>query len=387
MQQQDIVKLCADSLRAQPSLIGLYRLKSSHAHELIAAFFGYNSKNAMLAAYKKYPPSNLQQADFLILPPHNEEVAVTFTQRRKALGINGVDIYDVMGTVSDILHEQKITHYDQHLAEIATVVAKRRLIERFGKFGIDIDQINLSVEVLNSNINDAEASFTVFADYLSDDGKKTQRDSTMVVTFPRVGRVGYKEPHVQETRYTGGARQITNQNKSQPQWPYPAGTLVMRRDTKEIGIVWRTEISGAYGGTVRICTDTFLEGSLVKGEVFPLVDQSIDFIPLRLFMPYGKYICLDGSEVLYNRDYRPLWKKDPDGTVTRVASDLFIEHDKSEGFFGGENLPAWGDADTIRRVGMPILKAWGVENKRPQILDLLPGAIESGSVDILRQKY
>lgn len=47
-------------------------------------------------------------------------------------------------------------------------------------------------------------------------------------------------------------------------------------------------------------------------------DQSMtsDFRPLRLVLPYGKWTCEDGSEVLFNRDYCPPWKRSPDGTVT-----------------------------------------------------------------------
>lgn len=43
-----IAKLCADQLRVISNNYGV-KLKSSHAHELVAAFFGYKSKAALLS--------------------------------------------------------------------------------------------------------------------------------------------------------------------------------------------------------------------------------------------------------------------------------------------------------------------------------------------------
>lgn len=384
--QHDITKLCADSLRSfvnSKSLI--HPLKSSHAHEIMAAFFGYKSKIALLAD-TQHPISKLKEADIIVLPPYNDTANAIFRQRRKDLRIRAFDEYDVSGIVSDVLKNSRI--YGEGLESIAQAIARERLIQRFKPLGIDPDQVNLMIEVSNSNISTSESSFTVSVNYVSDNTEKTLRDSTFIVTFPRIaGYVGYKEPNVQETRYSGKFRLTNEQNKSSPQWPYPSGTLVMRRDTKEIGIVLKTEEVNSHGGSIRICTDTSLDALVAKEEIFPLADQSKNFIPLRLFIPYGKFICQDGSEVLHNRDYRPLWKKELDGTVTPINSETYIEHYKQEGFFNEQNTPAWGNVDTIQKIGLPILQAWGVENKRPQILDLLPQAITAGSAEILRKKF
>ena len=69
MQQSDIVKLCAGSLRDYLKREhAIEELKSSHAHELAAAFWGYKSKNALLAD-TKYPLENLPQAKIIVLAP------------------------------------------------------------------------------------------------------------------------------------------------------------------------------------------------------------------------------------------------------------------------------------------------------------------------------
>lgn len=64
--QQDISKICADSLRTFTNEKYHFKLKATHSHELVAAFFGYRSKNAMLAD-KKYPISNLDQAEIIVM--------------------------------------------------------------------------------------------------------------------------------------------------------------------------------------------------------------------------------------------------------------------------------------------------------------------------------
>ena len=60
--QQSISKLCADSLRALVRDKYGIKLKAAHAHELVAAYLGYRSKNALLAE-KKYPISDLANAE------------------------------------------------------------------------------------------------------------------------------------------------------------------------------------------------------------------------------------------------------------------------------------------------------------------------------------
>lgn len=75
----DIIKLCADSLRVFTKDNYGIKLKASHAHELVAAIFGYKSKNAMLADVK-YPLSNISQANIIVLGP-----TAPIDQRRKEL--------------------------------------------------------------------------------------------------------------------------------------------------------------------------------------------------------------------------------------------------------------------------------------------------------------
>ncbi|SEN04128.1 YozE SAM-like fold [Mucilaginibacter gossypiicola] len=65
---EHITKLCADSLRAFCLNKFGIQLKSSHAHELVAAYFGYSSRAALLAD-TKCSIGNLKDAEFIVLTP------------------------------------------------------------------------------------------------------------------------------------------------------------------------------------------------------------------------------------------------------------------------------------------------------------------------------
>jgi uncharacterized protein YozE (UPF0346 family) len=66
--QHEITKKCAGSLRSFVQNNYGIQLKSSHAHELVAAYFGYSSRAALLAD-TSCPITNLRQAEFVILTP------------------------------------------------------------------------------------------------------------------------------------------------------------------------------------------------------------------------------------------------------------------------------------------------------------------------------
>lgn len=73
-----ISKLCANHLRILSQNYGV-QLKSGHAHELVAAFFGYKSRAAMLAD-SLFSIENLNKVQILILTP-----TAFIDERRKLL--------------------------------------------------------------------------------------------------------------------------------------------------------------------------------------------------------------------------------------------------------------------------------------------------------------
>ena len=64
---KQITKLCVEHLRNTSKDKGI-NIKSTDAHELVAAFFGYNTRASMLAD-KKYPLCNLPIAKLVVLIP------------------------------------------------------------------------------------------------------------------------------------------------------------------------------------------------------------------------------------------------------------------------------------------------------------------------------
>ena len=86
--RREISKLCADSLRTLASEKYGTKLKSAHAHELVAAYFGYRSKNALLAD-EYYPISALAQAEIVVTMPDE-----FFNKRRMGLQELSSDLLD-----------------------------------------------------------------------------------------------------------------------------------------------------------------------------------------------------------------------------------------------------------------------------------------------------
>src|SRR5690606_17794842 len=64
----DITKLCAASLPAFTLKNYGIQIKSAHAHELVAAYFGYKSRAPLLADTKR-PICNLPLASILVMVP------------------------------------------------------------------------------------------------------------------------------------------------------------------------------------------------------------------------------------------------------------------------------------------------------------------------------
>ncbi len=89
-------------------------------------------------------------------------------------------------------------------------------------------------------------------------------------------------------------------------------------------------------------------------------------VPMRLTLPYGKWICDDGSEVLYNRDYKPIWVKKSNGEVSDIDPNTWVNHKDSIYFFNDGN-PPWAKKKT-REMCVGILKEWGVETRLPNTL-------------------
>ena len=202
--QHDITKLCADSLRSFLSDNHGIKLKSGHAHEIVAAFFGYKSKISLLAD-ETYPLEKLDQAEFILLNP-----PVSFVDQR-IQNLEGLapdfppsyilaeGVYSVITNNKDFLEKIQPSFHD-----LAIAFAKDRLQQHIGHLGMKpTPQWIIDV---TSDTTEALALFTVSFNYSTADGKQS-RYSKIDIKFPRVaGNIGYGMPEIMPTFYSGQFR-------------------------------------------------------------------------------------------------------------------------------------------------------------------------------------
>lgn len=128
-------------------------------------------------------------------------------------------------------------------------------------------------------------------------------------------------------------------------------------------------------------------GHFADSEVSTPLGRLPKFLPSRLWLPYGKWKLRDGSEVVFSRDYCPLWKIGkievgripPWLKVTDIVSESFFRTSPDEDWASGKAYEqAVAYLNQHRVAGLPIL------------VEILPLLIKDGrrtireAVDLLR---
>lgn len=83
-------------------------------------------------------------------------------------------------------------------------------------------------------------------------------------------------------------------------------------------------------------------------------------------LPYGRCIASDGREILFNRSYRPIWERLPDGVVQRADPAEWVDWIR-QGWFGCGSMRYEKSArEAYRKVLRDFLdgKPLTVENER-----------------------
>jgi hypothetical protein len=57
-------------------------------------------------------------------------------------------------------------------------------------------------------------------------------------------------------------------------------------------------------------------------------------------LPYGMWVCLDGSTYLFNRKYQPIYQKTPDGVVVPADREGWIKWVSQIYFYDDSAKPA-----------------------------------------------
>ena len=213
--KQDISKLCADSLRTFSKENYDIKLKAAHAHELVAAFFGYKSKNAMLAD-TKYPISNLDQAEIIVMTPDD-----FIDQRRKKLqGLSSElpDNYTLGEAVYASLFSDEWWGSQYPPFRSFKTLAKYLVDNNdayHSVFKLSLDALPMHHVVV---VKDSENEVTLSVLHTHE----TPTEETLVggkttIKLPHVaGHIGYGKPQVTVEQWTAGARRTLESLGVQP---------------------------------------------------------------------------------------------------------------------------------------------------------------------------
>ena len=202
--QPKLLKSCADSLRTFCTETYDIKLKAAHAHELVAAYFGYSSKNALLAD-RKYPVNNLDQAKIVVM------ISDDFIDQRRnelqGLSLELPDSYTLGEAVYAPLFSDEwgLSSYPpfrsfEKLAKL--LVEDNDTYQEVFKFYRDIPVHHYvgikpsENDVLLSVIHSSENST----------GEMVGHGET-TIKLPRIaGRIGFGKPQVSVEQWTGDAR-------------------------------------------------------------------------------------------------------------------------------------------------------------------------------------
>jgi hypothetical protein len=158
--QLEITKRCADSLRSfSESKFGI-QIKSSYAHELVAAYMGYSSRAALLAD-TKCPITNLRQADILVLTP----TALIQERRKELKGLPEHLPFDLAEGVYLPLYEEKwILHKIWPTLEY---LGKALADKRIKSTPLFFSDQAVQLEGVKLEFHNGEVAIVVFREYVS----------------------------------------------------------------------------------------------------------------------------------------------------------------------------------------------------------------------------
>jgi hypothetical protein len=205
----EITKACADSLRTFTQKNYGIQLKSSHAHELVAAYFGYSSRAALIAD-QECPIGTLRDAELIVL----NHPTLRIEQRLKTLtnlpsGLPSSDILAAAIYETITANEQLLGKVWTDFKEMAIAYAAHRVFyneKMMRMIGIDggFDQRELDWLIqVDIKTMETDVLMTVTYDYPAK-AKKPSRHASVAVTLPRIaGNIGYGEPKVLPTFYAG----------------------------------------------------------------------------------------------------------------------------------------------------------------------------------------
>ena len=205
MQHLEIPKLCADSLRTFTNSKYGIKLKAAHAHELVAAYFGYASKNAMLAD-SKYSIANLNRADVVVMTPDDD-----IEKRKKDLeGLSPQlpDTYTLGEPIYASLFTDELWTSNQPPFRSFKTLAKYLCENSDNYKSVFKFYTNVPMEHF-VEVNDEKdvVTLTVVHTYRGSAGEQLGAGQTTIRLNRVAGRIGFSNPQMSVEKWTGGARE------------------------------------------------------------------------------------------------------------------------------------------------------------------------------------
>lgn len=134
-------------------------------------------------------------------------------------------------------------------------------------------------------------------------------------------------------------------------------------------------------GPVVVFTDA---GSALLGdfEVAKTREPIEPFVPIRLRLPYGWWTEADGSRVFFSRDYCPMWRVSPAGSVSDVEPWEDIDFDDQQWFWNkpGRYSSPWSDRDHLAEIQSELSRA-GISGL-PRLAGILSTMIDNQVDDV-----
>jgi hypothetical protein len=105
-----------------------------------------------------------------------------------------------------------------------------------------------------------------------------------------------------------------------------------------------------------------------------------DFVPSRLWLPYGYWSLRDGSEVVFARDYLPMWRI-TSGRIERLSPWLWIEGIAKVTVFSSDLGTTDWSRGHAREVALACLHDRRIF-ELPRLVDVMPLLIKSSAESI-----
>lgn len=168
------------------------------------------------------------------------------------------------------------------------------------------------------------------------------------------------------------------------------GTLVHMRGWEQDAMVFSNKTSGL----ISLCSNSQSNIACVRDDVDVYSDQSLatEFMPLRLWLPYGFWKTKKSETVLFNRNYNPIWIKYSNGVVEKADPYSLIDYHEQKHFFEEvsheTNSSLYWDSDLVVRRAKQCLSDWGITPENlPLNCDMFEKAMKEDEPNLITTSF